>query len=82
MKSNGSELVISSSSNDKGAVADKIALEEEISDIEVSYLTNHFIKVFELLQDDILELSFFDYNGYTICTVENTYFKHIMFPME
>jgi DNA polymerase III sliding clamp (beta) subunit (PCNA family) len=74
--------VISSSSNDKGAVADKITLKEEIDFLDVSYLVNHFIKVLEIINQDEVTLDFYDYNGYTICIVQDDNFKHIMFPME
>jgi len=82
IKNSGSELIISSSSNDKGAVADKIALAEEIEPLDVSYLVNHFIKVLEIIQQDDITLGFSDYNGYTICVVQDKNFNHIMFPME
>lgn len=82
IKSSESELMISSSSNDKGAVADKIALSENIEPLDVSYLVNHFIKVLEIIQQDEIVLGFSDYNGYTICVVQDKNFNHIMFPME
>jgi DNA polymerase III sliding clamp (beta) subunit (PCNA family) len=75
-------LIISSSRDDKGAVADKILLDKEIEDLDVSYLINHFIKVLELVSMDQINLVFKDYNGYTICVLEDTDFNHIMFPME
>ena len=82
LKNSGEYLVISSSSNDKGAVADKITLKEEIDFLDVSYLVNHFIKVLEIINKDEVTLDFYDYNGYTICIVQDDNFKHIMFPME
>ena len=82
IKTDGTEMTISSSSNDKGAVADKITLDEEIISFEVSFLVSHFIKVFEILSQDHIKLSFHDYNGYTICIVQEQSFNHIMFPME
>jgi DNA polymerase III sliding clamp (beta) subunit (PCNA family) len=82
IKTDGTEMTISSSSNDKGAVADKITLDEEMKPFEVSFLVSHFIKVFEILSHDNIKLSFHDYNGYTICIVQEQSFNHIMFPME
>ncbi len=75
-------LIVSSSSNDKGAVVDKITLDDSYEEIDVSFLVNHFIRVFELLSQDVVKLTFNDYNGYTICIVQDRNFNHIMFPME
>ena len=82
LKSNKDQLVISSSSNEKGAVADKITLSEEIESLDVCYLVSHFVKVLELIQHDEITLAFNDYNGYTICIIKDNLFNHIMFPME
>lgn len=82
IKTDGTEMTISSSSNDKGAVADKITLDDEMKSFEVSFLVSHFVKVFEILTQDHIKLSFHDYNGYTICIVQEQSFNHIMFPME
>jgi DNA polymerase III sliding clamp (beta) subunit (PCNA family) len=82
IKTDGTEMTISSSSNDKGAVADKITLDDEMKSFEVSFLVSHFIKVFEILSHDNIKLSFHDYNGYIICIVQEQSFDHIMFPME
>jgi DNA polymerase III sliding clamp (beta) subunit (PCNA family) len=82
MKSSGSQLIFSSSNNEKGAVIDKIQLSEEIVEFEASYLVNHFIKVLDIINKEDTTLSFYDYNGYTICIVEDLDFKHLMFPME
>ena len=82
LRSSSNTLIISSSRDDKGAVADKILLDKEIEDLDVSYFINHFIKVLELVSMDQINLVFKDYNGYTICVLEDTDFNHIMFPME
>lgn len=82
IKGSGKELVFSSSNNEKGAVIDKIQLSEDIKDFEASYLVNHFTKALELLNMDEVLLSFEDYNGYTICIVQDVNYNHLMFPME
>ena len=82
MKGSGTQLTFMSSNNDKGAVVDKIQLQEEIIDFEASYLVSHFIKVLDLISKDDIVLSFYNYNGYIICILEDSNFKHLMFPME
>lgn len=82
LRTNGNELIISSSRDDKGAVADKILLDEAVDSIDVSYLINHFIKALEIVNLEQITLAFNDYNGYTICVLHDMHFNHIMFPME
>ena len=82
LKTSKDTLIVSSSRDDKGAVADKILLQEDVENIDVSYLIGHFIKALDLVNKDEIVLSFKDYNGYTICVLNDGVFEHIMFPME
>ncbi len=82
MKGSSTELIFSSSESEKGAVIDKIQLSEEILNFDASYLVSHFTKALDLLSADQVKLSFYDYNGYTICIVNDMNYNHLMFPME
>jgi len=82
IESNKSELLITSVNDEKGAVADKIALEDEIEKLNVSYLTNHAIKCLEMINSKTVEMNFYDYNNFTLCIVKDNQFVHIMFPKD
>lgn len=82
IKSNNNELVISSSSVDKGAVADKINIDQTINKLDVSYLISHFIKCLEVINSKTVEINFYNYNDFTLCIVNDNNFTHLLFPME
>lgn len=77
-----SELILSGTSSNKGLVADKFPLVEEVDELSVSYVTNHFIKVLDLIEDDFVKFDICDYNGYNILIISSKNYKHILFPMD
>ena len=76
------KLFLSNSNSDKGAVADTILLTDNFELLEATYLSNHIIKVADLLEDDQIKIEIKNYNGYKILVIESSSFKHILFPME
>lgn len=81
IKTQEKNLIITSSGDHTGGAADKIELSEDLDSLDVSYLTNHFMKILEMLEHDKITLNFYDYNKFTICIVEIPNYKHMMFPM-
>ena len=75
------QLIITSSGDQTGGAADKIQLSEEIEPINVSYLTNHFMKILDMIEHDKITLNFYDYNNFVICIVQISNYQHMMFPM-
>jgi len=76
------EIILTSSGDISGGAADKIAYNEELEDLNVSYLTNHFMKILEVINQENISAKFYDFNSYTICILQTDNFNHIMFPME
>lgn len=75
------QLILSGSSSDKGTIVDKIQLDEEVENIEITYLANHLLKVIEMLPEDKIELEIFEYNGFYLLMVKTLCYNHIVFPM-
>ncbi len=76
------QLIITSSGDNSGGAADKIQLKEASEPINVSYLTNHFMKILDMLDVNDITLNFYEYNGFTICIVSIAHiYQHMMFPM-
>ena len=75
------QLIITSSGDQTGGAADKIQLNEEVEPINVSYLTNHFMKILDMIDHDKITLNFYDYNKFVICIVQISNYQHMMFPM-
>ena len=76
------QLIITSSGDNSGGAADKIQLKEVSEPINVSYLTNHFMKILDMLDVSDITLNFYEYNGFTICIVSIAHiYQHMMFPM-
>lgn len=76
-----SQLIITSSGDHSGGAADKIQLKEDCEPINVSYLTNHFMRILDMLDVDDIKLNFYQFNGFTICIVNIANYQHMMFPM-
>ena len=76
------ELILGSSSHDKGSAIDKIKLEEIVSDLSVVYLASHINQVLDLLPEDLVEFEFLNYNGYTLLKLQANNYTHLIFPME
>lgn len=81
LKTHENQITLMSANNEKGTVADKILLDESIESINVEYVIGHFMKIFEIFTDDIITVSFYDYNGYTISILQSNTYKHLIFPM-
>jgi hypothetical protein len=75
------KLVISATSNEKNAVVDTIEI-ENYEVLSVSYVSNHLIKVLELLDNKKLKLNFLKHNDFILLMLESENFKHILFPMD
>ena len=75
------KLVISATSNEKNAVVDTIEI-ENYEVLSVSYVSNHLIKVLELLDSKKLKLNFLKHNDFILLMLESENFKHILFPMD
>lgn len=78
----GYKLILSSESNDKGAVIDSILLKQEIQQIKVSYLSSHLLKILDLLPEKEIHLSLLDFNNFVLLCLISDSFTHILFPME
>ena len=59
----------------------KIQLKEDCVPINVSYLTNHFMRILDMLDVNDIKLNFYEFNGFTICIVNIANYQHMMFPM-
>ena len=76
------ELIISGSNSNKGLVADKFPLLEEVEELAVSYVTNHFVKVLDTIEDEYVKFKISNYNDYNILIISASNYKHILFPMD
>lgn len=81
MKIENNELVLMSSNNEKGAVADKIDIQLDLPDINVEYMVSHYMKIFEIVPEDEITISFHEYNNYTISIIQSSNYNHLVFPM-
>lgn len=81
LQTKGTELIFSGSSDNTGGAADRIDIGQELYDLKSSYLTNHFLKVLEIIQDDTINLEFYEINSFIICILRCSNFKHMLFPM-
>lgn len=75
-------ILLSGSSSDKGIVADKIQVTDDLIDLNLSYYANHILKVLDVLYQENIEFKVMDYNGYNLLSVQTNNFKHLIFPME
>jgi DNA polymerase III sliding clamp (beta) subunit (PCNA family) len=76
------ELILGSSSHEKGSAIDKIKLDEAVNDLSVVYLASHINKVLDILPENIVEFDFLNYNGYTLLKLKADSYIHLIFPME
>jgi len=76
------ELILGSSSHEKGSAIDKIKLDETVNDLSVVYLASHVNKVLDILPENIVEFDFLNYNGYTLLKLKADSYIHLIFPME
>ena len=82
LSTSGKEIILTSSGDNSGGAADKITCDDELEDLNVSYLTNHFMKILDIINQENINAYFYDFNTYTICILQSDNFHHIMFPME
>lgn len=76
------ELILGSSSHEKGSAIDKIKLDEFVEELSVVYLASHINKVLDILPENIVEFDFLNYNGYTLLKLKANSYIHLIFPME
>lgn len=75
------QILLSGNTNDKGMVADKIAVNAELPDLSSSYVENHISKVLDVFDNENIKVELLNYNDYNILKFSSKKFIHLIFPM-
>lgn len=74
------QILLSGNTNDKGMVADKITVNKELPEINVSYVENHLVKAIEIFDVENINCEILNYNNYNILKLSTKNFFHLIFP--
>lgn len=74
-------LLLSGNTNEKGMVADKFNLNISVPSLSVSFVQNHIVKAFDIIETENIKCEILNYNSYNILKISNNHFNHLIFPM-